>query len=105
MSRRTSSRGGGPHDDEWNLNPIIVGMIWDRFGRAQVDLFARRCNRKCSLWYSQSPTELVPGGTNALGPGPWPRELLYAFPPPVLLLDVIVRFEREGGQFNSGPNE
>ena len=88
---------GGPHDDEWSLNPIIVGMIWERFGRAQVDLFARRCNRKCPLWYSQNPTELAPLGTNALGPDPWPRKLLYAFPPPVLLLDVIARFEREGG--------
>ena len=88
---------GGPHDDEWSLSPIIVGMIWERFGRAQVDLFARRCNRKCPLWYSQNPTELAPLGTNAFGPDPWPRKLLYAFPPPVLLLDVIARFEKEGG--------
>ena len=89
---------GGPYDDEWNLNPIIVGMIWERFGRAQVDLFARRCNHKCPLWYSQNPTDQAPLGTNAFGPDPWPRKLLYAFPPPVLLLDLIVRFEREGGR-------
>ena len=63
-----------------------------------MDLYARRCNRKCPLWYSQNPTELAPLGTNAFGPDPWPRKLLYAFPPPVLLLDVIVRFEKEGGK-------
>ena len=31
--------GGGPYDDEWNLVPIIVGMIGERFRRAQTDLF------------------------------------------------------------------
>ena len=89
---------GGPRDDEWSLNPIIVSMIWERFGVAQVDLFARKCNRKCQLWYSICPSDRAPLGVNAFGPGLWPRETLYAFPPVKLLLDLVVRFEKEGGR-------
>ena len=73
--------GGGPYDDERSLNPIIVGMIGERFGRAQVDLFARRCIRKCPLWFFQNPTELAPLGTNAFGPDPRPRNRFTRFLP------------------------
>ncbi len=31
---------GGPQVREWRLHPWIVAQIWDRFGRAEVDLFA-----------------------------------------------------------------
>lgn len=30
---------GGPQVREWRLHPRIVAQIWDRFGRAEVDLF------------------------------------------------------------------
>ena len=38
---------GGPHADNWSLNPLIIEFIWDRFGKAQVDLFAAKANHKC----------------------------------------------------------
>ena len=74
---------GGPKADHWSLNPNIVQMLWERFGEAQVDLFARKCNTKCRQWYSlyyrdENPPPL---GGSSLGPDPWPKELLYAFPP------------------------
>ena len=75
---------GGPHVDEWGLIPIIVGVIWERPGRAQMDLFARRCGRKGTLWYSQALTELASWGANAFRLDPWSRGRLYAVPPPVL---------------------
>ena len=89
---------GGPHADNWSLNPAIVAMIWERFGVAQVDLFASRSNYKCPLWYSMNPMDLAPLGTNALGPDPWPEGLLYAFPPYDRLYDLMVRFEHSGGR-------
>ena len=73
-------------------------MIWERFGIAQVDLFASKANYKCPLWYSMSPSDEAPLGVNALGPDPWPGKLLYAFPPYSRLFDLMVRFERTGGR-------
>ena len=89
---------GGPHADNWSLNPLIVAMIWERFGVAQVDLFASKANYKCPLWYSMSPSDEAPLGVNALGPDPWPGKLLYAFPPYSRLFDLMCRFERSGGR-------
>lgn len=43
---------GGPRDDEWRLHPEIVLQIWERFGRAEVDLFASRVNAQCPIWFS-----------------------------------------------------
>ena len=73
-------------------------MIWERFGVARVDLFASKANYMCPLWYSTSPSDLAPLGTNVLGPDPWPEGLLYAFPPYSRLFDLMVRFERTGGR-------
>ena len=89
---------GGPHADNWSLNPGIVAMLWQRFGVAQVDLFASKSNYKCPLWYSMSTSDLAPMGTNALGLDPWPEGLLYAFPPYSLLFDRMVRSEHTGGR-------
>ena len=63
-----------------------------------MDLFARRCILECPLWYSQCPTDKTPLGANAFGPDPWPRELLYAFPPPVIPRPELQTREREGGR-------
>ena len=38
---------GGPRRDEWRLHPDIVRLIWQKFGTAQVDLFASRENTHC----------------------------------------------------------
>ena len=70
---------GGPLPGEWRLHPVIVQAIWDRFGRAQVDLFASQETTHCPWWYSM----IGPKGTlgvDALA-CTWPQALLYAFPP------------------------
>ena len=87
---------GGPHDDDWSLNPLIVQRLWSVFGEAQVDLFASKENAKCPLWFGRIPTDCAPLGVNALGLEPWPRALLYAFPPYRLLPSLLDRFEVEG---------
>ena len=89
---------GGPHVNDWSLNPIIVEMIWDRFGKAQVDLFAAKANHKCPLWFSLSPSDDPHLGLNALGHTAWPVGLLYAYPPYSLLDELLSRFEKEGSR-------
>ena len=44
---------GGPHADNWSLNPAIVELLWGRFGTARVDLFAAKANHKCPLWFAE----------------------------------------------------
>ena len=81
---------GGPHAENWSLNPAIVELLWERFGTAQVDLFAAKANHKCPLWFSISLSNEAP-----LGLPFWPEGLLYSYPPYSCLGDLLERFERE----------
>lgn len=87
---------GGPLDDEWRLQPEVVQQIWTRFGKATVDLFANRSNTHCPLWFSLRPQDRPPLGVDAFAHAPWPRGLLYAFPPLHLIPQLLerVRVER-----------
>ena len=89
---------GGPHADNWSFRPTIIQSIWERFGTAQVDLFAAKANHKCPLWFSLTPSDQAPLGLNALGQTQWPLVLLYAYPPYSLLVDLLWRIEDEGKQ-------
>ena len=86
---------GGPHRDEWSLHPQIVALLWSRFGRAEVDLFASRENARCPLWFSLRSQDQPPLGVDAFAHAPWPRTLLYAFPPTGLLMQLLARVRSE----------
>ncbi|KAI2647961.1 ORF V: Enzymatic polyprotein [Labeo rohita] len=76
LSRQVSLGG------EWRLHPQSVQLIWDRFGQAQVDLFASPESTHCQLWYGLTEAPL---GIDALT-HTWPRDRLkYAFPPNLVL--------------------
>ncbi|KAI2661279.1 Transposon Ty3-G Gag-Pol polyprotein [Labeo rohita] len=77
LSRQVSLGG------EWRLHPSqSVQLIWDRFGQAQVDLFASPESTHCQLWYGLTEAPL---GIDALAHS-WPRgRLKYAFPPNLVL--------------------
>ncbi|KAI2654607.1 ORF V: Enzymatic polyprotein [Labeo rohita] len=76
LSRQVSLGG------EWRLHPQAVQLIWDRFGQAQVDLFASPESTHCQLWYGLSEAPL---GIDALAHS-WPKNRLkYAFPPNLVL--------------------
>nr|XP_055049505.1 uncharacterized protein LOC129434990 [Misgurnus anguillicaudatus] len=63
---------------EWRLHPQTVQLIWRKFGRAQIDLFASPDNTHCRLFYSLTEGSL---GVDALAHS-WPRGMRkYAFPP------------------------
>ncbi len=51
------SRKGIPQG-EWSLYPESVRMIWNRYGRAEVDLFATSDNAHCPLFFSLSHSPL-----------------------------------------------
>ena len=87
---------GGPSHNEWKLNPTIVRKLWSRFGEAEVDLFASRENTQCALWFSLSSRDNPPLGADAFSHHPWPRTLLYAFPPVPLIPRLLERTQEEG---------
>lgn len=43
---------GGPHPDNWCLDPQILMQVWLCLGQAEVDLFDSTENTHCSLWSS-----------------------------------------------------
>lgn len=85
---------GNPLYGEWVLHPQVVEQIWQRYGRAAVDLFASRRNAKCALFFSLSDAD-APLGMDALA-HPWPNALLYAFPPISLILPTLTRVREQG---------
>ncbi|XP_034723628.1 uncharacterized protein LOC117942325 [Etheostoma cragini] len=86
---------GGPSHNEWRLNPTIVQMLWSSFGEAEVDLFASRENTQCTLWFSLSARDNPPLGVDACSHKPWPKTLLYAFPPVPLIPRLLERVQEE----------
>jgi hypothetical protein len=85
---------GNPIYGDWRLHPQIVEMLWMRFGRASVDLFASRENYHCPMFFSLRDMD-APLGIDALA-HPWPRVLLYAFPPLCLILPTLARVREQG---------
>ena len=83
-----------PPSGEWCLHPEVVQSIWERFGRAEVDLFASEASTHCHLWFSLAEAT-SPLGQDALA-HPWPEALLYAFPPLPLIRPVLQRVLQEG---------
>ena len=67
----------------------MLKHLWDKFGRAQVDLFASLDNAHHPLWYSMLEPP-GPLGLDALAPD-WPGLELYAFSPFPLIQAVLDR--------------
>ncbi|KAK5900921.1 hypothetical protein CgunFtcFv8_025841 [Champsocephalus gunnari] len=86
---------GGPRQGDWSLHPELIAQVWSRFGRAEVDLFAAHGNAQCELWFSLSAREHPPLGVDAFAHRPWPRGLLYAFPPVPLIPRFLDRVQEE----------
>ncbi|KAL0194518.1 hypothetical protein M9458_008090 [Cirrhinus mrigala] len=49
------------HPGEWRLHPQVVQLIWSRFSKAQVDLFASPESSHCQLFYSLTEAPLSRG--------------------------------------------
>ena len=55
-----------------------------------------RLTRKHTLWFSLSSRDNPPLGADAFSHHPWPRTLLYAFPPVPLIPRLLERTQEEG---------
>ncbi|KAI2643946.1 ORF V: Enzymatic polyprotein [Labeo rohita] len=89
LSRQVSLGG------EWRLHPQSVQLIWDRFGQAQVDLFASPESTHCQLWYGLTEAPL---GIDALAHS-WPKDRLkYAFPPVSLIAQTLCKVREDKEQ-------
>ncbi len=85
LSRRGITQG------EWRLHPESVWMIWTRFGRAEVDLFATSENAHCPQFFSLSHSPLEGDALTSR----WPAAKLYAFPPIQILPLVLCKIKEE----------
>ncbi len=84
------SRKGIPQG-VWRLHPESVGMIWNRYGRAEVDLFATNENAHCPLFFSLSHSPLEGDALTSH----WPAARPYAFPPIKILPLVLCKIREE----------
>lgn len=85
---------GNPRYKEWKLHSGVVAQVWERYGRATVDLFASAENAQCPLFFSLTG-QSAPMGLDALA-HEWPRVLLYAFPPLELITPTLARVRERG---------
>ena len=85
---------GDPRYKDWKLHVVVVNQIWEKYGRAEVDLFASEENTQCPLFYSLTGRS-APLGLDALA-YEWPRVLLYAFPPLELIIPTLARVREKG---------
>ncbi len=79
-------RGNVP-SEEWLLHPQTVQIIWKIFGRAEVYIFTSKDSSHCPSYYSEVRDALAHD---------WPNVLLYAFPPIVLIPQVIGQIREQG---------
>lgn len=82
-----------PLPGEWRLNPEVVQMIWQRFDRVEVDLFASETSTHCPLWFSWTEKS-SPLGQDALA-HTWSDLILHAFPLTPLILPTLHRILQE----------
>ncbi len=78
-----------PRAGEWQLHPEIVQLIWNLYGAADGDLFARIQSAQCPRWFSLSK-EVGSLGLDVMTHS-WPSGLLYAFPPFPMIRLVLSR--------------
>jgi ribonuclease HI len=81
------SRKGQVIPSEWSLHPQALEEIWHQWGVPHIDLFATRLNSKLPLFVSPFPQEGA-WAVNAFSIE-WKGALFYAFPPWVILHEVI----------------
>lgn len=88
------SRGRqGVRITEWSLKQELVNKIFMKFSILNIDLFATRENRKLPVFCSPFPDQLA-WATDALSVT-WKGMFAYAFPPPVLIPQVLQKVRKE----------
>ena len=81
--------------NEWSLGDRAFQWLsrMSPFGPPQVDLFANRLNHKLPRYFSPCPDPKALS-VDALST-PWPKEVLYAFPPATILDRFLLKVQQE----------
>jgi hypothetical protein len=87
----------GKTQDEWFLLPSVAQKIFRSFGFPDVDLFASRETAQTQTYFSLDRHDRQSLGIDALNQ-PWDFGLMYAFPPPSLILSLLQKYRRSKGK-------
>ena len=87
----------GKAQDEWYLLPAVAQKIFRIYGDADVDLFASKDTAQLSTYFSLDRHDHQALGVDALV-HLWDFGVMYAFPPPSMILTVLQKFRRCKGK-------
>ncbi|KAJ7986711.1 hypothetical protein DPEC_G00342720 [Dallia pectoralis] len=71
---------GGPRDDDWRLNPEIVSLIWERFGRPERICLRQEKTRSVACGFLCGRRTVLPWGRTRLRITVGPRVSFTLFP-------------------------
>jgi hypothetical protein len=86
------SRAGQILPTEWSLHPQAAEIIFQRWFRPMIDLFATRNNTKCVMFISPVP-DMKALAVDALSQDLQGMEA-YAYPPTQILPNLLQKFQR-----------
>ena len=78
---------------EWSLHQEVADMLFQRFQHPNIDLFACQENKKLPIFCSTYPDQAA-WASDALSVS-WTGMHAYAFPPPVLIPQVLMKVRQE----------
>lgn len=80
-------------DTEWEINNAVYDKITSIFGIPEIDLFASRCNAKCSNYvtWTHDPDALARDAFTIS----WKKQFFYAFPPFSMITKVMQKIISE----------
>jgi hypothetical protein len=83
--------------EEWFLSPPVANKIFRVFGFPEIDLFASAKTFQLPTYFSLDRHDRQSAGVDALRQS-WNFSMMYAFPPPAMILTVIQKFRQSKGK-------
>jgi hypothetical protein len=87
----------GKTQDEWYLLPSVARKIFQIYGRPDVDLFASSSTAQVPSYFSLDRHDRQSLGVDCMA-HLWDFRVMYAFPPPSMILSVLQKFRRSSGR-------
>jgi hypothetical protein len=87
----------GKTQDELHLNTNVASKIFRIYGYPEVDLFASQATAQVPQYFSLDRFDNQSLGVDAITQE-WHFKLMYAFPPPSMILPVLQKFRRSKGK-------
>jgi hypothetical protein len=87
----------GKAQDEWFLLPVVAAKIFRIYEDPDIDLFASKNTAQLPKYFSLDRHDRQAWGVDALVQR-WDFRVMYAFPPPSLILSVLQKFRHSSGK-------